>query len=172
MGVESMLEPFMRQAELFTLAYPAMSAMPQRELVSGQRLISGVRLRWLRHRHRPVGAHLCSPVRWPWRPRPSCGPMAGAPPDARSAIAAWKEADWPVIKGRRAWAPGSAPGDESGQGLRPPKGRTWGPPRPRPIVRVTARNSPRLSVAALICVKPGYRPRLIYRTRTGEETGS
>jgi putative transposase len=34
-------------------------------------------------------------------------------------------------------------------------------------VRVTARNSPRLSVAALICVKPGCRPRLIYRTRTG-----
>jgi putative transposase len=35
------------------------------------------------------------------------------------------------------------------------------------VVRVTARNSPRLSVAALICVKPGCRPRLIYRTRTG-----
>ena len=35
------------------------------------------------------------------------------------------------------------------------------------MVRVTARNNPRLSVAALICAKPGCRPRLIYRTHTG-----
>jgi putative transposase len=34
-------------------------------------------------------------------------------------------------------------------------------------VRVTARNSPRLSLAALIATKPGHRPRLIYRTHTG-----
>ena len=34
-----------------------------------------------------------------------------------AAIAAWREEAWPVIKGRRrTWAPGSAPGDESGQG--------------------------------------------------------
>jgi hypothetical protein len=32
------------------------------------------------------------------------------------------------------------------------------------VVRVTAQNSPRLSVAALLAVKPGHRPRLIYRT--------
>jgi hypothetical protein len=32
------------------------------------------------------------------------------------------------------------------------------------VVRVTAQNSPRLSVAALVAVKPGRRPRLIYRT--------
>src|SRR4051794_20111241 len=54
--------------------------------------------------------------------------------------------------------------DESGQGLRPPKGRTWGRRGRTPVVRVTAQNSPRLSVAALLAVKPGYRPRLIYRT--------
>src|SRR5260370_37000862 len=36
-----------------------------------------------------------------------------------------------------------------------------------PVVRVTARNSPRLSLAALIAVRPGCRPRLIYRTHTG-----
>jgi hypothetical protein len=35
------------------------------------------------------------------------------------------------------------------------------------VVKVTARNNPRLSLAALICVKPGRRPRLIYRTHTG-----
>jgi len=32
---------------------------------------------------------------------------------------------------------------------------------------VTARNSPRLSLAALLAVKPGHHPRLIYRTHRG-----
>jgi putative transposase len=32
------------------------------------------------------------------------------------------------------------------------------------VVRVTAAISPRLSLAALVAVKPGHRPRLIYRT--------
>ncbi|MEP7022257.1 MAG: transposase [Actinomycetota bacterium] len=57
--------------------------------------------------------------------------------------------------------------DESGQGLRPPKGRPWGRRGHTPVVRVTAQNSPRLSLAALITAKPGHRPRLIYRTHTG-----
>jgi hypothetical protein len=35
------------------------------------------------------------------------------------------------------------------------------------VVRVTAANSPRLSVAALLATKPGHRPRLIYRTHRG-----
>ncbi|WP_100502316.1 transposase [Geodermatophilus chilensis] len=65
--------------------------------------------------------------------------------------------------------------DESGQGLRPPKGRTWGRRGRTPVVRVTAANSPRLSLAALVAVKPGRRPRLIYRTlsrgRRGSRTG-
>jgi transposase len=43
------------------------------------------------------------------------------------------------------------------------------------VVRVTAANSPRLSLAALVAVKPGRRPRLIYRTlsrgRRGSRTG-
>jgi hypothetical protein len=34
-------------------------------------------------------------------------------------------------------------------------------------VRVTAANSPRLSLAALLATKPGHRPRLIYRTHHG-----
>src|SRR4051812_7483281 len=55
--------------------------------------------------------------------------------------------------------------DESGQGLRPPKGRSWGRRGRTPVVHVTAANAPRLSVAALVAVKPGVRPRLIYRTR-------
>jgi hypothetical protein len=57
--------------------------------------------------------------------------------------------------------------DESGQGLRPPKGRTWGRRGRTPVVRVTAAISPRVSVAALVAVKPGRRPRLIYRTHPG-----
>src|SRR3954449_5206815 len=57
--------------------------------------------------------------------------------------------------------------DESGQGLRPPKGRSWGRRGRTPVVRVTAANSPRLSLAALLATKPGQRPRLIYRTHRG-----
>ena len=56
--------------------------------------------------------------------------------------------------------------DESGQGLRPPKGRTWGRRGRTPVVRVTAQGSKRVSVAALIAARPGAagRARLIYRT--------
>jgi hypothetical protein len=53
--------------------------------------------------------------------------------------------------------------DESGQGLRPPKGRTWGRRGQTPVVRVTGAHNKRVSLAALIAVKPGHRPRLIYR---------
>ena len=56
--------------------------------------------------------------------------------------------------------------DESGQGLRPPKGRTWGRRGRTPVVTVTGGSSKRVSLAALIAVRPGHRPRLIYRTRT------
>jgi hypothetical protein len=57
--------------------------------------------------------------------------------------------------------------DESGQGLRPPKGRTWSRRGRTPVVRVAAANGPRLSLAALVATKPGHRPRLIYRTHRG-----
>ena len=53
--------------------------------------------------------------------------------------------------------------DESGQGLRPPRGRTWGRRGCTPVVTVTGAHNARVSLAALICVKPGQRPRLIYR---------
>ena len=55
--------------------------------------------------------------------------------------------------------------DESGQGLRPPKGRTWGHRGRTPVVTVTGGHNSRVSLAALIAVKPGQRPRLIYRAR-------
>ena len=53
--------------------------------------------------------------------------------------------------------------DESGQGLRPPKGRTWGRRGHTPVVKVTAQGSKRVSVAALAGARPGSRARLIYR---------
>ena len=62
--------------------------------------------------------------------------------------------------------------DESGQGLRPPKGRTWGRRGITPVVTVTGGSNKRVSLAALIAVRPGQRPRLIYRVhvrRRGEK---
>jgi DDE superfamily endonuclease len=53
--------------------------------------------------------------------------------------------------------------DESGQGLRPPKGRTWGRRGRTPVVKITGGSNKRVSLAALIALKPGHRPRLIYR---------
>ena len=53
--------------------------------------------------------------------------------------------------------------DESGQGLRPPKGRTWGRRGTSPVVRVTGSSNKRVLLAALIAIRPGCRPRLIYR---------
>ena len=57
--------------------------------------------------------------------------------------------------------------DESGQGLRPPVGRTWGRRGQTPVVKVTGGSNKRVSLAALIATRPSHRPRLIYRTRTG-----
>ncbi len=80
-------------------------------------------------------------------------------------IARWREDTWPVIKATAAdlgawlcWE------DESGQGLRPPKGRTWGRRGRTPVVKVTGGHDTRVSLAALIAVRPGCRPRLIFRT--------
>src|SRR3954452_20250782 len=83
-------------------------------------------------------------------------------------IAAWREETWPAIKRpRRTWAPGWSSKTNPARGSRPPRGRTWGRRgRPR-VVGVTAANSPRLSLSALMATKPGQQPRLIYRTHRG-----
>ena len=60
--------------------------------------------------------------------------------------------------------------DESGQGLRPPKGRTWGRRGHTPVVKATGGHNTRISLAALIATKPGCRPRLIYRAHRGGRT--
>jgi hypothetical protein len=61
--------------------------------------------------------------------------------------------------------------DELGQGLRPPKGRTWGRRGATPVVKVTGAHNSRVSLAALIAVRPGHRPRLIYRVHPGRRAG-
>src|SRR3954466_1147605 len=87
-------------------------------------------------------------------------------------IAAWREQTWPQIKGpRRTWAPGESSKTSPATGLRPPKGRTWGRRGRTPVVGVPAGISPGLWVAALVAVKPGQRPRLIYRTHRGRRGG-
>ena len=60
--------------------------------------------------------------------------------------------------------------DESGQGLRPPKGRTWGRRGHTPVVTVTGGPGTRVSLAALIAVRPGAGPRLIFRTHRTPRT--
>jgi putative transposase len=61
--------------------------------------------------------------------------------------------------------------DESGQGLRPPKGRTWGRRGQTPVVTVTGGSSKRVSLAALIAVREGQQPRLIFRVHRGPRRG-
>jgi transposase len=58
--------------------------------------------------------------------------------------------------------------DESGQGLKPPKGRTWGRRGRTPVVTVTGGSNKRVS---LIAVKAGQRPRLVYRVHDGRRRG-
>ena len=61
--------------------------------------------------------------------------------------------------------------DESGQGLKPPAGRTWGRRGQTSVVRVIGGSSKRVSLAALIAVKEGRQPRLIYRVHQGPRPG-
>ena len=61
--------------------------------------------------------------------------------------------------------------DESGQGLRPPKDRTWGRRGQTPVVKVTGGSNKRVSLAALIAIKPGQHPRLIYRVHKNRRRG-
>ncbi|MEV4384081.1 transposase [Streptosporangium sp. NPDC049644] len=56
--------------------------------------------------------------------------------------------------------------DESGQSLRPPKGRTWARKGRTPVLPAAYSGSGRTSIAGLVCAKPGERTRLIYRTLT------
>ena len=56
--------------------------------------------------------------------------------------------------------------DEAGQGLKPPRGRTWGRRGHTPVVKVTAAGNKRVSLAGMLCFRPGaeHAPRLIHRS--------
>ena len=56
--------------------------------------------------------------------------------------------------------------DEAGQTLRPAKATTWAARGHTPVVKVTAKGGVRVSVAGLVCYRPGHRSRLFYRTLT------
>jgi hypothetical protein len=57
--------------------------------------------------------------------------------------------------------------DEAGQGLKPPRGRTWGRRGHTPVVKVTNAGTKRVNLAGLIAFRPQADPRmsLIHRTR-------
>jgi hypothetical protein len=55
--------------------------------------------------------------------------------------------------------------DEAGQALRPPRARTWARRGATPVVAVCGKGSGRVSVAGLVCLRPGSRGRLFYRVR-------
>jgi putative transposase len=59
--------------------------------------------------------------------------------------------------------------EEAGQTLRPPKARTWGRRGRTPVIPVSGKGSGRVSVAGLMCVRPGNRSRLIYRVLVHRE---
>jgi transposase len=81
-------------------------------------------------------------------------------------IAAWRAVTWAKVS-RLAAASGAwiCFEDEAGQALRPPRARTWGPCGHTPVVAVSGKGSGRVSVAGLVCLKPGARGRLFYRVR-------
>ncbi|MFD6939635.1 transposase [Streptomyces goshikiensis] len=55
--------------------------------------------------------------------------------------------------------------DEAGQSMTPPRARTWGRQGSTPVVRVRGHGSGPVSMAAILCRKPGERSRLIYAIR-------
>jgi DDE superfamily endonuclease len=55
--------------------------------------------------------------------------------------------------------------DEAGQNLRPSRARTWARRGHTPVVTVSGKGSGRVSVAGLVCLKPGARSHLFYRIR-------
>ncbi|WP_430501690.1 hypothetical protein ACQRWP_09050 [Micromonospora trifolii] len=55
--------------------------------------------------------------------------------------------------------------DEAGQVLRPPVAKTWARRGHTPVIEVSGKGSGRVSIAGLVCLKPGQKGRLMWRTR-------
>ena len=111
---------------------------------------------------RVVAEHEQSPTGW--AQQHNVHEHEGRSSNEPQKTATWKDEQWPVIKKTAAnLGARLCFEDETGQGPRPPKGRTWGRRGHTPVVRVTAAGTKRVSMAALICTTSGHRPRLIYR---------
>jgi hypothetical protein len=66
--------------------------------------------------------------------------------------------------------------DEAGHGLSSPKGRAWARRGARPVVKVRGAGGGRVSIAGVVCCRPGDRPHLFCqlracRRRKGEARG-
>jgi transposase len=53
--------------------------------------------------------------------------------------------------------------DESGQGLSPPRGRTWAVRGARPVVHVRGRGQGRVNAAGVVCFREGHRSHFYYK---------
>ncbi|MFH9424966.1 IS630 family transposase [Streptomyces sp. NPDC017529] len=104
-------------------------------------------------------------------------PVRRAAERDKEAVATWLKETWPqieeAVRERDAWL---CFADEAGQVLRPPKARTWSRRGHPPLVTVRAAGSGRISLAGLVCRRPGHRTRLIFRMlvhhgRKGERKG-
>ncbi len=82
------------------------------------------------------------------------------------AVRCWKDEEWPKIVERAviegAWVCFE---DEAGVCLHPPKGRTWARRGCTPVVPVAGTRSGRISIAGMVCARPGEQTRLACRTR-------
>ena len=68
--------------------------------------------------------------------------------------------------------------DEAGQGLKPPRGHTWGRRGRTPVVKVSNAGTKRVNLAGLIAFRPAAVPRVrlihrtqVYRGRKNEPKG-
>ncbi len=82
------------------------------------------------------------------------------------AIRQGKEETWPEIVAKAA-AEGAwvCVEDEAAICRHPPKARTWAPCGQTPVLPVTGTRSGRMSIASMVCAKPGEATRLARRTR-------
>jgi transposase len=82
------------------------------------------------------------------------------------AVRCWREEHWPKIV-EKAAAEGAwvCFEDEAGICLHPPKGRTWAPCGQTPVVPVAGTRSGRISIAGMVCTRPGQQTRLACRMR-------
>ncbi len=82
------------------------------------------------------------------------------------AIRRWREEVWPQITAKAAalgaWICFE---DEAGQSTRPAKARTWARRGQTPVIPVSGKGAGKVSIAGMVCAKPGQDTRLAYLMR-------